>query len=348
MIGIDISDKSIKVAQVTDDLTPELKAVSWGALSSAAVQRGRIQDPGLVAQQLQEVFERATPEPVEGKTVVASIPEVQSFVSIVEVPQMSTREMDEAVQWAVREHIPFDLERVYLDWQPLMITPEGKMRALVGAAQREVADPLLQVLDGMDLNVVGLELEGQSIVRSLLPLDPTGVNGVLIADLGASSSNVILFDQGAMRFTTSLPQGGDNLTTDLSTALQISFEEAAEKKALVGVSVQAQDQTVAAVLRASAKAMIEKIGQVARDISRQSAGAHAVQAVLLAGGGANLPGIVEVFAEVFPSIPVQLGNPWTNLLGEGKEGGAPMSTADATHFATALGLALRRPEDEYV
>lgn len=344
MVGIDISDRSIKVAEITNHGAPRLRSVGWGAIPAEVVQRGFIRDVDAVAQYLQDTFLRASPVPITGKTVVASIPEVQSFISVIEVPPMSGREMDEAVRWAVRGNLPFDLERVYIDWQPLGVTPAGKTQVLVGAAQREVVDPLLQVLDGLELRVVGLELEGQSIVRSLLPVDSSGIDGVLIVDLGATSTNLIFFNQSAMRFTTSVPKGGDDLTTALAGELSIPFEQAAEQKALVGVSAGAQNQQMAGVLRTATRELVERISVVARDVSQGTR----LQAILLAGGAANLPGIVEVFAEAFPGVPVQAGNPWTNLLAVEDSDKAMLSPEDAIHFATSLGLALREPEEEYV
>lgn len=347
MIGIDISDKSIKVAEVTEEATPHLRAVGWAGLPAEAVARGYIRDGQLVAQLLSETLARAAPVAVSGKRVVASIPEIQSFVNVVEVPRMSRREMDEAVQWAVQQHLPFDLDRVYVDWQPLLGGKEGKIQVLVGAAQREVVDPLLAVLDSLNLAVVALELEAQSIVRSLLPSEARDIEGVLIVDIGAASTNIIYFDRGAMRFTTSILEGGDMLTSQLASALGVSAEAAAEKKALVGVGAQASDQAVASVLRSATAILVERVAQVARDIVRQ-VGGSGLREVLLGGGAANLPGISEVFAEVLPGVPVQLGNPWTNLLQAGRESEAPLSKEDAAHFATALGLALRRPEFEYI
>lgn len=346
MIGIDISDKSIKVAEVTEDMTPRLRAVGWAALPAEVLQNGYIRDSQTVERILADALARATPQPITHTRVVASIPEIQSFVSVIEVPRMSGREMDEAVQWASQQHLPFDLDRVYLDWQPLMVTPTGKVQVLVGASRRDVVDPLLEVLDALGLTTLSLELEAQSLVRSLLPLDSQGIEGVLIVDIGAVSTNVVYFDRGAMRFSTML-EGGDMLTIQLAQALGITAEEAAEKKALVGVSVTAPDQTVAQPLRAATRALVDRVGQVARDAVRQVSGSG-LRAVLLGGGAANLPGIAEVFAEVLPDVPVQLGNPWTNLLPAGREGEAPLSREDAAHFATALGLALRRPELEYL
>src|SRR5690348_12715445 len=117
MVGIDISDRSIKIAEVTGRRHPQLRSVCWSPLAATVMRRGVIQDiPGATAA-LREAFTKCSPVPIEGNVVVASIPETQSFVRVLEIPMMPDHEVDEAVQWAVRQHIPFDLDRVYLDWQ---------------------------------------------------------------------------------------------------------------------------------------------------------------------------------------------------------------------------------------
>jgi type IV pilus assembly protein PilM len=253
--------------------------------------------------------------------------------------------MDEAVQWAVRQHIPFDLERVYLDWQELIVSPRlaGRREVLVGAAQKDVVDPLLQALDGVNLQVAALELEAQAIVRSLLPLDAQDVFGVLIIDLGATYTNVVFFDGGAMRFTTSIQFGGDDLTQRLAESLHLQPSIAAEKKAIVGLKRQSgEDADFSLVLRQATVELFREVEKTVRELTIQIRAGQPVQAILLSGGSANLPGIKDVVAEVFPGIPVQMGNPWTNVYSVGEqEQRSPLSPQDANHFVTAIGLALR-------
>lgn len=345
MVGIDISDRSIKVAEVSGRDTPILKTVCWSPLAPNAIRKGVIQDVELVSASLKEALVQCSPVPIEGEIVVASIPETQSFVRVIDLPKMPDYEMDEAVQWAIRQHIPFDLERVYLDWQSLRddsFEDAGRQQILVGAAQKDVVDPLLAVLDSSGLNVAALELESQAVVRSLLPVDTSGVNGILIVDLGATTTNVVFYDQGTMRFTTSIQSGGDDLTRKLAHDLQIKPSEAAEKKASVGVSMNAEDKLVSETLRDATKTLIEKVNRVVREIIVQSQDGPMVKAILLSGGSANLDGITEVFAEVFPDVPVQHGNPWTNIYVEEKKQGSMVSNIDSSHFVTALGLALRK------
>ena len=348
MIGLDISDRSVKIIELTDEKIPRLRTACWGSLPPNLMRRGIIRDPVKTVTAIQAIMKNCNPVPLASSAVVASIPETRSFVRVVELPVMSDRETDEAVQWAIRQHIPFDLDRVYLDWQPIINNnPSSNRRAvLVGAAQKEVIDPLLSVLDSLELRVVGLELEAQAIVRSLLPFDNADIASVLLLDLGATSTNIIYFDQGAMRFTSSLPRGGDDLTRHLMQKLHLQPSIAAEKKALVGVAHDASDPTIAAALREATLNLVQQIDKTVHEVVSTGVSEHKLNAIVLTGGAANLPGITEVFAEVFPSTAVQFGNPLINLEVDDGNKNAPLSSSDAAHFGTAIGLALRDEEKE--
>ncbi len=344
MLGIDISDRSVKIAEVSGGTldSKQLNTVCWSATPPGLIRRGVVQDVRAVTDLIRDALTKCSPVPVKDKMLVASIPESQSFVRVLDIPTMADKEMDEAVQWAVKQHIPFDLERVYLDWQPLPKTAaDGRRQVLVGAAQRDVVDPLLQVFDALELKVLAFELEAQAIVRSLLPIGSSDVQGVLILDIGATSTNIIYFDGGVMRFTASVQSGGDDLTRKLSATLNLDPQIAAEKKAIVGASAQGNEPAIASSLHDSTLDLMQQVGKTVSEMTAQIGGDHPVRAILLSGGTANLPGIIGVVSEVFPNIPVQMGNPWTNIFVEGGRDKAPLSTTDASHFVTAVGLALR-------
>ncbi len=341
MVGIDISDRSIKIVEVSGGNSRQLRTVGWSSLAPDVIRRGIIQNVPVAITALQEAMAKCSPKPVEGDMVVASIPETQSFVRVLELPTMSEAEIDEGVQWAVRQDIPFDLERVYLDWQPVKDpdVPAKRQRVLVGAVQRDVVDPLLAVLDGAGLKVVALELEAQAIVRSILPQQALDVRGVLIVDLGASSTNIIFFDQGAIRFTANAQVGGDDLTRILAHDLHLQPTIAAEQKALVGV--KGNQPEVAAALRTATVELVGRVERVVRDMQSQFLQGRPLRVIMLSGGTANLPGITDIFAQVFPGIPIEMGNPFINIIREEDSKTSPLSAADASHFVTALGLALR-------
>lgn len=348
MLGIDVSDRSIKVVETTDDIVPKLRSVCWSSIPPDIMRRGSIQDAAAMTEALRQARTKCTPVPVSDSKAVISLPESQSFVRTLELPRMSQGETEEAVQWAIRQHIPFDLERVYLDWQPVLYKglDANKQQVLVGAAQKEVIDPLLNIADNVGLEVVAFELEAQAIVRSLLPLDAGDVEGVLLVDLGATATDVIFFDRGSIRYTSSIQRGGDDLTQFLVQRLSLDPSIAAEKKALVGVKADSVEREVALALREGAMELVRQIDKMVQAVAVQMQVVSGVKAILLAGGAANMPGLVDLFAEVFAGVPVQIGNPLINLSLDSDSQSSPLSQADASHFTTAIGLSLRRDNNE--
>lgn len=342
MVGIDISDRSIKIVESHEGKEPMIKTLCWSALDESLMRRGLVQDVSLMTAAVQQALTKCSPSPVHGRDIVASIPEVQSFVRVIEVPAMSTREMNEAIQWAVHRHIPFDLDRVYIDWEQLSASANtpGHTQVLVGAAQKDVVDPLLAVFDNLKLNVVALELEAQAIIRCILPRDPQAakdIRGVLAIDLGGTSSNVVFFDEGIMRFTASVQYGGDFMIQQIMQEHNLDTRQALDA---ITAGIHYASPDIARTLRQSATSLVKKIERVVQEMAIQLPADRKIRAIVLSGGSANLNGLVEICHEVFPGIPVQLGNPWINL-SQKNRGGLNLSLNDALHFTTAIGLVLR-------
>ncbi len=343
MIGIDISDRSIKIAEVASSSHPQFKTVCWSPLPAGLLSRGIVQDVPLLVRHLQTTCGKCSPFPLSKGPVVASIPETRSFVRVLDLPILSDQETDEAVIWAIRKDLPFDLDHVYIGWQSIVSSTSANVRqVLVGAAQRAVIDPLLEALDGAGFMVVALELESQAMVRSLLPLDSGSLEGIVILDLGANTTKIIYFDRGTMRITVDVSNGGDRLTAELVRVFNLTPDIAAEKKSVIGVIArEGEDGAIASTLRTAVLALGQQVRSTIEATLPQLPSGGTVRGILLSGGGANLPGIRDIFGEVFPGIPVQIGNPLANLTITSSMHVTAISPQDASHFVTALGLALR-------
>ncbi|MFH1030596.1 MAG: pilus assembly protein PilM [bacterium] len=69
-----------------------------------------------------------------------------------------------------------------------------------------------------------------------------------------------------------------------------------------------------------------------------------IKKILLSGGGANLKGLASFLSSEL-RIPVDLANPWANILPKGKKEVPDLPFENSLSFATALGLALRGVKD---
>lgn len=336
MIGLDISDRSLKVVRLSNDSTRRLLGHGTLSLPEGSIENGLVIKPEQVAQGIKKVLEQIHAPFDNSDPVVVSIPEAQSFLRVIEIPVMSDDEIGEAIKWEVAQHIPFGIENVYIDWQ----LPSGGHKALVGkqevqvgAAQKKVVNMLYKTLDSLPLDVAAFELESQAVVRALISNELRNKQGLLIVDLGTSGTNVIIYDHGATRFTASLQKGVQYVQRHLPANVTGNIEDL-----IAGKTIDEQVVTQSLIPALEELVMeIRSIIEFYNSIDEQ----HEVLEILLTGGGSNLPALDKVFIRFFDNVHVQRGNPWVNLLSNQRTAQPPMNIQESVRYTTALGLALR-------
>lgn len=337
MIGIDISERSVKIVRLSNKPDHKLLSHCWAEVPQGVISRGVIVDSEAMQRVVAQALHHCNIARDIDDVVVASIPETQSFLRVIEIPLMDESEIAEAVKWEVAQHIPFGLENVYIDWQAVTKghrAAHGRREVLVGAAEKKVVDPLVRVLAALKLDVAALELESQAIVRVLVARGQRGRSGLLVVDLGGSATNVIIHDHGTTRFTASLQRGAFDVLSSLTPE---------ERNTVTGPPKRASE-TQPAQLASKLKAPLEQLVIEVQGIVEFYNGIdteHEVKEILLTGGGANFPGLDTIFLKYFDNVHVHRGNPWVNLLPVRRETQPPLSLQESVHFSTALGLAFR-------
>ena len=171
--------------------------------------------------------------------------------------------------------------------------------------------------------------------------------GVCLADIGAGSTELIVFQQGAVAYSGGIPGGGDHFTSDLSVGLCTPLADAEKIKKNYGSAVVTlipegnevevpsvgdrasrllPQRLVAEILEPRARELFEMM----RESLRQSGMFELCLAgVVLTGGASRLPGIFDV-AESALRRSVRLSWP------------APLAKMPSTlaepEFATVLGM----------
>jgi cell division protein FtsA len=173
--------------------------------------------------------------------------------------------------------------------------------------------------------------------------------GVVLLDLGAGTTDVVVLHAGSVRHTAVLPVGGRHVTNDLAAALRTPFADAERLKQQNGAALASRASTEANVEVAglggrpshllSQRALAEVIEPRAEEmlalarseVERAGCLGLLTSGVVLTGGGAVLTGMTELAERVFRT-PVRLGVP-LHLHGLVDVVASPM-------YATAVGLVL--------
>jgi len=172
--------------------------------------------------------------------------------------------------------------------------------------------------------------------------------GVCLAEMGAGSTSLIVFQDGAVAHTGAVPIGGDHFTSDLSVGLCTPVSEAERIKKVYGNAVvtlipEGNEVEVPSVgdrpSRLISQRMVgEILGPRARELfellrdNLRHAGMLDLCAggVVLSGGASRLPGTLDI-AESVLRRPVRLS--WPAPLAK-----MPSNLAEP-EFATVLGMA---------
>jgi len=353
--GLDISDRSLKIVY----LKPQRKGFqlhSFGEfpIATGIVERGEIKVQDVLAKVIQQAV-AGFKDKLPTRQVIASLPEEQAFLQVMQLPRMKKEELQQAVRFEAENYVPHAIEKVYLDFH--VVQPFHNhldhTDVLLAALPRSMVDSYLEVLERSGLLVRALEIESLAISRALIPQETTPMP-LLLVDFGATRTSFVVFSGYSLRFTASIPISSQQLTLSIASNLRLQEQEAEELKIRYGLEGQNAEQGKA-VFEALMPPLSDLAGQIKRHLSfYESHAAHQhlgqnqqrIKSIILSGGGANLKGFTKFLSKELKA-EVMLGNPWVNILETSLKELPPLPFGESLKYTAALGLALRavRPSE---
>lgn len=331
--GIDISDHSIEIVSLKGQvLNPRLLAMGRKILNPGIVVSGSIMDKEQLKKDLKDLIGSLQFGRLDSKRAVLAIPDSKSYIRIFELPSdLDKKEIPQYVESKTKENIPHSLEEIYFDF-----FIQGK-RVCLAATPKKVADDYLEVFKECGLEIICLENESFSLGRALIG----GEENILVADIGARTTNFSLFSKGFLTSSFSLNLAGNNFTQALSEKLNISFDSAENLKKEVGLNPRFQEGKVFLILQKEIQEIVEeakKIINYFKDKTGQSP-----EKIILAGGSSSLKGIAQYLAENL-GLAVEIGDPWVKInidILKKKEYLKEALQVNPVLYSTVIGCALR-------
>ena len=365
--AIDISDRSLKIIDIEKkkSFLSKKEKISLNfyfnkEIEPGIIEGGKIIKKDILVKIVKDLLKKLK---VRKKFVNLSLPEEKSFLRVIQLPFIEGIEnIKRSAFFEAENYIPLSLEEVYIDADIIGRSPEGKINVLIAAAPRKIVNSYTEILKGAGLLLKGAEIESISLARALIKRD-TNKGAFFIVDFGGTRTSFIIYSQGSLRFTTTLPLSSTSLTKTLSKKLKINFEKAEKLKREFGIlplkKVILKEKTGDNVLEkkiTEEKALLpflkDEIDKLAEEIQKYidyylshifqyefiPPNGKKIDRIILCGGGANLKGISKYLSRKL-NIPVVLGNPWVNIPFFVKN--PPLSKEDSLSFATAIGLSER-------
>jgi len=242
----------VLVAEVVDRA---LRYRGHGIETARGMRRGVISDLGPAAAAINAAAltaERSTKAPIETAVVGVGGSHIrgmnsQGGISMGSRMKEITREdVRSAIDRARSVGLAPDREVLHLLPQQFILDDQGGIHDPVGMVGNRLevclhlstcsgsaAQSVVTCANRAGLEVVDTVFEGIAAAEAVLSADEREL-GVCVADIGASSTEMVVYFEGSVAHTAVLPIGGDHFTNDLAVGLRVSVEEAEQLKRMYG------------------------------------------------------------------------------------------------------------------
>jgi type IV pilus assembly protein PilM len=315
-VGIDIGTSEIKVVQLSS-FAGRIKLENYGQISSKALYQKPFrtfekstlllstQD---IVKAIRAVFEEAE---IKTKTAYFSIPDFATFFTTFELPPMTKEEIPFAVEAEARRHIPLPLSEVVWDWQIIGKRPfvgKERVRILLASVAKEVINQYTLIAKSLGIENSFFEAETFSLVRALCQKNRI----VSLIDIGARTTSCSIAEGKVLKISRSFDLSEDEFAQVISKSLGIEPELAEELKRKYGIlgGESREGREIREILIPLINSLLREIEQTF--LSFRNIEGKEVEKIILAGGAANLPGLLQYFQNYFKK-EVEIANPFKGI-----------------------------------
>jgi cell division protein FtsA len=369
-VGLDVGSAKVKVVVGKyEPMTSQLSVIGVGEAPSNGLRRGVIVDLEDAVSSISEALDRAermTGISIDHAIVSVNGPHVSNLIShgVIAVSRADGEIMEHdllrVIDASQTVQMPPNREILHVIPQYFVVDGQAGIKDPVGMSgiRLEVESNIIQVSSPFMRNLqqcikrAGLEVDEMVLsplasAQSCLTKRHKEIGSVLI-DLGAGTTGIVVYEEGQLLLASVIPVGQAHVTNDIAIGLRTTVDTAEEVKLAYG-HVDPESLRKDSEIRLSEfepnedgvvsrrhmveimEARIDEIlSLVNKELKKINRDGQLPGGVVLTGGGAKVPGIVE-YAKAKLRLPVSLGTPAQSLSSVIDKVSDPM-------YSTALGL----------
>jgi cell division protein FtsA len=366
VVGLDIG--TTKICCIVGEVAEGgiIDIVGIGTAPSTGLRKGTVINIDSTVESISKAVEEAElMAGVEISTVYTGIAggHIKSFNStgIVAIKDREVNEQDvqRVIDAAKAVAIPLDREVIHIIPQEYMINGEDGIRDPIGMSGVRLeakvhivtgavssAQNIIKCANKAGLNVAEICLEPIASSEAVLSQDEKEL-GTILVDIGGGTSDIAIFKDGAIVYTSVLAIGGNHITNDIAVGLRTPQNEAEHIKCTYGcamASLVKPDETIEVAGVGGRKPRVvsrrllaeiieprveEMFSLIQREVMKSGVQELLSGGVVITGGATLLEGMPEL-AEFIFEMPVKRGLP-QNI-------GGLRDVVNSPKFATGVGL----------
>ncbi len=273
---------------------------------------------------------------LKGATLAVSMAGHDVFPRFIPLPPVDKKRIPEVVRYEARTQMPFPIEEVVWDYQPVtgMDVPGEEIEVALFAIKKTTVYGFLT-----NLRLAGLVPDLVEIsplaLYNFIYFDREPQTGTVVIDVGAANTDLVIID-GEKFWTRNVSISGHDITRALQEKYQISFEEAETLKLKASTSKQAEK-----LFGAMRPIVDDLLGEIQRSIGYYKAQNRNVRIedVILLGNSFKLKGLVDYFRENLDYNVSVLGE--LNRVQMASSSDLERFEAELPNYGVALGLGLQ-------
>ena len=211
------------------------------------------------------------------------------------------------------------------------------VKVLLTAAPKNLVDRYMRIFQAAELELLSLETESFAIERALVGHDPSPI---MIVDIGAVSSDISIVEQGLPILSRSIDVGGITITNAIVNSMGVDVKRAEQFKRDIGFASADGGKGIPKTVENAINPIINEI-KYAFDIYLSQGGKTQIEKIVLTGGSAYLPNLVDYLSGLL-KIKVFIGDPWARVIYPLEL--KPMLHQIGPRFSVPIGLAMREIE----
>jgi len=342
LIGMDIGSNVVKCLRL--DLAGERPLVTHFAMKTLppeAIVDGEIMDRELVIECIQEVAATAG---IPDEPVASAVAGRAVIVKKIVMDKMSAADAREAIYWEAEQHVPFDIDDITLDFQILQEDiGADQMELLLVAAKKDMVLGHAELIRDAGFQPFVIDVasfanqntweygSSHSPVEETLPEGDGSVDElsafageeaaapsadhyrasefVALLDVGGGVTNVHIVRDGVPFFTRDLPVGVAQFVEEFQKQLGLTYDIA--QRVARGHFADVDQQMVTDIVRSVGNEIYQGL-EPSLSYLKTTGEADGIDRIVLCGGGAHLPGLLEYLAESY-NVPSEKSDPLAGL-----------------------------------
>ena len=349
IIAIDIGSSAIKVAEVVGaGRSRKLRSLGLELLPPGTIANDEIMNGTILIKTLKKLFHSLGIK-TKGRKVALSMAGLSVIYKRVNILPDDETEIGEQIFEEAKQQFHHDMGDMYFRFQKIdsKFVQGGEEPYLIVAGKIDIIEQYIELVHKLGMKVAVIDTDAFSLFNIYIQNYRLPNALVLLANIGATSTQVILCHEHEYLFSREFFIGGNQVTAKIADDLNIELNHAESLK----ISASSGDQAVARKILPSVRAANDTIiGEITQSVSfflehENLGGFPELNQALISGGGSLT---FELASSLSAGLhcPVQVINPFQRIDPSKAKVDTEYLLSHGSIYAVGVGLALRKAKNK--